>query len=96
MKAKVNSTEIFFDIEGSRMAPPDHATVEGLACFVFHAVPGADHSYCRPWFSRLSYDMQLIYVDHFGSGHALQSFKVSNCLIEETCSSVPHVQVGNQ
>lgn len=70
MRAHVNGVELFFDVEGSGLAPRGTAMIEHQPCFVLHGGPGMDHSYFRPWLSPLADKLQLIYVDHRGNGRS--------------------------
>lgn len=73
MHVKVNGTTLWFDIEEST----------GPTLILIHGGPGSyDHSYFRPWFSRLADRMQIVYLDlreHGRSGRgdpATWSFEV--------------------
>lgn len=70
MRAKVNGTELFFDVEGSGLVPEGPTMVERPPCLVLHGGPGMDHSYYRPWLSPLTDTVQLIYMDHRGQGRS--------------------------
>ena len=69
----VNGTTLWYDVEGSA----------GPTLILIHGGPGSfDHSYFRPWFSRLADRMQIVYLDlrdHGRSGRgdpATWSFEV--------------------
>jgi proline iminopeptidase len=51
-------------------------------CFVLHGGPGMDHSYFKPWLSPLAETMQLIYVDHRGTGRSERA-PLETCTIEQ-------------
>lgn len=70
MRAKVNGTELYFDVVGSQLQPEGGAMVERPVCFVLHGGPVIDHSYFRPWMDPLAEVMQLIYVDYRGTGRS--------------------------
>ena len=54
MQIEVNGTTLWYDIEGST-GPP---------LILIHGGPGSfDHSYFRPWFSRLADRIQIVYLD---------------------------------
>ena len=54
MQAQVNGTTLWYDVEGSR----------GPTLILLHGGPASfDHSYFRPWFSRLAGRMQVVYLD---------------------------------
>jgi len=70
MKATVNGAEIFFDVEGTGLKVTPTGMKEKPTCVILHGGPGGDHSAYRPWLSPLSEYMQLIYVDHRGTGRS--------------------------
>ena len=70
MRARVNGTELFFDVEGSKLVPDGTTMREQPVCLVLHGGPGMDHTYFRPWLSPLAAQMQLVYVDHRGNGRS--------------------------
>jgi proline iminopeptidase len=72
VRAKVNGTELFFDVEGPGLVPHGPTMVEHQACLVLHGGPGMDHTYFRPWLTPLADSLQLIYVDHRGNGRSLR------------------------
>lgn len=82
MKARVNGAEIYFDIEGMGLAPVGPDMVEKPACFVLHGGPGLDHSYFKPWLTPLADVMQLVYVDHRGTGRS-ERVASETCTIEQ-------------
>ena len=54
MHVKVNGTSLWYDIEGS----------SGPTLILIHGGPASyDHSYFRPWFSRLADRMRIVYLD---------------------------------
>jgi proline iminopeptidase len=70
MLANVNEAKIVFDIEGMGLVPLVATMVEKEACFVLHGGPGLDHSYFKPWLTPLADKLQLVYVDHRGTGRS--------------------------
>src|SRR5215216_5972938 len=68
--AKVNDAEIFFDIEGAGLVPDGEVMKQRDVCFVLHGGPCMDHTYFKPYLSPLAADVQLIYVDHRGTGRS--------------------------
>jgi proline iminopeptidase len=70
VRARVNGTELFFDVEGAGWWPDGDVLVEKPACFVIHGGPAMDHSYFKPWLTPLADELQLIYVDHRGTGRS--------------------------
>jgi pimeloyl-ACP methyl ester carboxylesterase len=54
MQVEVNGTTLWYDVEGT----------DGPTLILLHGGPGSfDHSYFRPWFSRLADRMQIVYTD---------------------------------
>lgn len=82
MRAKVNGVDLFFDVEGMGFAPSGLQMEEREVCFVLHGGPGLDHSYFKPWLSPLAETMQLIYVDHRGTGRSSR-VELETCTIEQ-------------
>lgn len=70
MKAKVNGTELFYDIVGSQLMPVGGEMIERPVCFVLHGGPLIDLGYLRPWMDDLADVMQLVYVDYRGTGRS--------------------------
>lgn len=70
MKAKINGTEIFFDVEGKQFVPDGKKMREKPVCFLAHGGPGCDHTVYVPGVSELSDSMQLVYIDNRGSGRS--------------------------
>lgn len=70
MKARLNGTEIYYDVQGEGLVPEGGQMRERMPCFVLHGGPGLDHSYFKPWLSPLTDIFQLIYVDSRGTGRS--------------------------
>ena len=87
MYAKVNGTEIYFDVEGSGLVPDGEVMKEKDVCFVLHGGPAMDHTYYKPYLSPLADDMQLIYVDHRNTGRSAR-IPVESCTIEQMADDV--------
>ena len=61
MRIDVNGTTLWYDVEGST----------GPTLILLHGGPGSfDHTYFKPWFSRLAERMQVVYVDLRGHGRS--------------------------
>lgn len=86
--AKVNGAEIFFDIEGAGLVPDGEVMKQRDVCFVLHGGPCMDHTYFKPYLSPLAEDMQLIYVDHRGTGRSNHDVDYSTCTIEQMADDV--------
>lgn len=81
MRAKVNGTEIFFDVVGSALVPCNGRMEERPICFVLHGGPVIDSSPLRPWMSSLSQGMQLIYVDYRNTGRSMR-MPLETCTVD--------------
>jgi len=86
--AKVNGAEIFFDIEGAGLVPDGEVMKQRDVCFVLHGGPCMDHTYFKPWLSPLAEDMQLIYVDHRGTGRSDHNVDYTTCTIEQMADDI--------
>ena len=86
--AQVNGTEIFFDIEGAGLVPDGEVMKQRDVCFVLHGGPCMDHTYFKPYLSPLTKDMQLIYVDHRGTGRSDHDVDYATCTIEQMADDV--------
>jgi proline iminopeptidase len=86
--AQVNGTEIFFDIEGAGLVPDGEVMKQRDVCFVLHGGPCMDHTYFKPHLSPLANDMQLIYVDHRGTGRSSHDVDHNTCTIEQMADDV--------
>lgn len=70
MIARLNGTEIFFDIISSGYAVEEAQLRSKPAIFILHGGPGVDHSGYRPWLDALGEELQVVYVDHRGNGRS--------------------------
>jgi proline iminopeptidase len=70
MRARLNGTELYYDVEGPGLVPEGGEMRRRIPCFVLHGGPGLDHSYFKPWLSPLTDIFQLIYVDARGTGRS--------------------------
>src|SRR3954454_5548384 len=73
MIARLNGTEIFFDIISSGYAVEEAQLRSKPAIFILHGGPGVDHSGYRPWLDALGEELQVVYVDHRGNGRSGRS-----------------------
>lgn len=92
MRATVNGVEIFYDVEGAGFVPEGPDLREREVCLVLHGGPGMDHTYYRPWLSPLSEDMQLVYVDHRGTGRSSRPVPLESCTIEQMADDVEELR----
>jgi proline iminopeptidase len=70
MHVSVNGVRLFFDVEGTKLAPDGPVMREKPALLLLHGGPGADHSIYRPAYSALSDIAQIVYLDHRGNGRS--------------------------
>lgn len=70
MKARVNGTEIYFDVEGPGLVGDGPDMVERPVVFALHGGPGGDHVSLRESLSPLSDVAQVVFIDHRGSGRS--------------------------
>lgn len=68
MYAKVNGIKLYFDVEGAGYVPDGPVMRQKPVCFILHGGPGGDHTAFKPTLSPLAEHMQLVYIDHRGSG----------------------------
>ena len=92
MKARVNGTELYFDVVGSQLMPVGDKMVERQVCFVLHGGPVIDHSYFRPWLDDLADVMQLVYVDYRGTGRS-QRMSVDSYTRDNTIDDLEALRV---
>ena len=71
MRININGARLFFDVEGSKLAPDGPAMREKPSLILIHGAPGlTDHTSFKPAFSRLADTAQLIYLDLSGAGRS--------------------------
>ncbi|QDU51243.1 alpha/beta fold hydrolase [Gimesia panareensis] len=70
MRARVNGTEIYFDVDGMGLVPEGDQMVERPVLFLLHGGPGSDHSSFKSNSAALRDNAQLVFVDHRGSGRS--------------------------
>ncbi len=68
MKARINGTKIYFDVEGMQLIPEGPVMKERPVCFTVPGGPGCDHSMYKPALSPLAEQVQLVYIDNRGCG----------------------------
>lgn len=91
MYASVNGIKLYFDIEGMGLVPSGLTMQEKPACFVLHGGPGLDHSYFKPWLTPLAADLQLVYVDHRGTGRSERA-PLESCTIEQMADDLEELR----
>ncbi|QDT92172.1 alpha/beta fold hydrolase [Gimesia algae] len=70
MHARINGTEIYFDVDGMGLVPEGDQIVERPVLFLLHGGPGSDHSSFKSNSAALRDTAQLVFVDHRGSGRS--------------------------
>ena len=64
MQVDVNGTRLSFDVDGPALVPSGDSMEARPTLVLMHGGPGSyDHSYFKPWFSRLADRMQIVYLD---------------------------------
>ena len=64
MQVDVNDTRLWFDVDGPVLVPRGDSMEARPTLVLMHGGPGSyDHSYFKPWFSRLADRMQIVYLD---------------------------------
>ena len=64
MQVDVNGTRLWFDVDGPALVPRGDSMEPRPTLVLLHGGPGSyDHSYFKPWFSRLADRMQIVYLD---------------------------------
>ena len=64
MQVDVNGTRLWFDVDGPALVPRGDSMEPRPTLVLMHGGPGSyDHSYFKPWFSRLADRMQIVYLD---------------------------------
>jgi proline iminopeptidase len=70
MHITVNGSRLFFDVEGSKLAPDGPRMREKPTLLLLHGGPGADHSLFRLRHGRFADIAQVIYLDQRGMGRS--------------------------
>jgi len=70
MFAKINGTEIFFDVMGEKLDSRTPSMKEKPTIIALHGGLGFDHGYLRPGIDFLSMAFNIIYVDYRGHGRS--------------------------
>jgi proline iminopeptidase len=87
MRANVNGTEIYFDVDGP------HLGVHGLqlrarpTLVALHGGPGFDHGYLKPGLGPLRESAQIVYVDLRGQGRSGRP-QLDSCTLEQMADDV--------
>lgn len=70
MRIEVNGLRMFFDVEGPGLVADGPRMTQRPTIVLVHGGPGQDHSYFKPWASRLAAFAQVIYLDLRGNGRS--------------------------
>jgi proline iminopeptidase len=87
MRAKLNNTEIYFDIEGAGLRNVDGKLEDKPVIIALHGGLGLDHGYLRHGVGNLRDDAQLIYVDLRGQGRSART-DLSTCSLEQMADDI--------
>jgi proline iminopeptidase len=87
MHARVNGTELYFDVEGAELAVGDGGLYRRPTLVVLHGGPGFDQGYLRPGLRSLAEDAQLVFIDLRGQGRSAPA-AVDSCTLEQMADDV--------
>jgi proline iminopeptidase len=73
MHVQVGDVRLFFDVEGTGLAPDGPFMRERPTLVCLHGGPGIDHSVFRPAYSALANVAQVVYLDQRGHGRSDRS-----------------------
>lgn len=86
MYARVNGTELYFDVEGASLRRHGATLADKLTLVALHGA-GFDHAYLRPPLSPLTETAQIVYLDHRGQGRS-GATEVDTWTVEHTADDV--------
>ncbi len=87
MQAKLNGTEIYFDVDGAALETTERGLVERPTLIALHGGPGFDHGYLRPGLGPLRAHAQVVYVDLRGQGRSGRP-DVESCTLEQMADDI--------
>jgi proline iminopeptidase len=87
MRAAVNGTELYFDVEGPQLVVEDGLLRSRPTVLVLHGGPGFDQGYLRPGLQPLAADAQLLFVDLRGQGRSAPA-PLETCTLEQMADDV--------
>ena len=70
MRIEINGLRLFFDVEGPGLVVDGPRMRQRPTIVLVHGGPGQDHSYFKPWASRLAAFAQVVYLDLRGNGRS--------------------------
>jgi proline iminopeptidase len=80
MRARINGTELYFDIDGMGLVPQGDQMVDRPVLFLLHGGPGGDHVGFKTQLGALRDVAQLVFIDHRGSGRSAMGDPASHTL----------------
>jgi len=92
MYAKVNGTEIFFDVHGLQFEPKGEKVLEKPVTFVLHGGPGGDHIDFIPWLKPLEKYTQMVFVDHRSTGRSNRHTSAETWNVEQFADDVEELR----
>jgi proline iminopeptidase len=87
MRARLNGTEIFFDIDGAHLGFAEGKLKSRPTIVALHGGPGFDHGYLKPGLGPLRDFAQVIYVDLRGQGRSGRP-ALESCTLEQMADDV--------
>ena len=87
MRAEINGTRIFFDIDGSGLRASNGSLSPKSTLIALHGGLGFEHSYLREGLGPLRSDAQVIYVDMRGQGRSGRP-PLESCTLEQMADDV--------
>jgi proline iminopeptidase len=70
MKVSIPDARLYFDVDGLQLEATGSTVTPRPTLLLLHGGPGADHSFFKPEFGRLTDIAQVIYLDQRGSGRS--------------------------
>jgi proline iminopeptidase len=70
MRVQVGDVRLFFDVEGTKLAPDGPSMRERPTVLMLHGGPGVDHSGLKGLGAALADFAQVVYLDHRGNGRS--------------------------
>ncbi|MFO1207757.1 MAG: alpha/beta hydrolase [Amaricoccus sp.] len=87
MRASVNGTSIYFDVDGPELEPSDGGLRRRPTIVALHGGPGFDQGYLRPGLGPLRGLAQVVYVDLRGQGRSAAA-AIESCTLEQMADDV--------
>lgn len=87
MRASVNGTELYFDVDGAELRLGDDGLRPCPTIVVLHGGPGFDQGYLRPGVGLLREHAQLLFVDLRGQGRSGRP-PLETCTLEQMADDV--------